>query len=153
MLALMQRSIDEAGGKRQGAADEIDFLKWLHADHFVFLGARVYEYPRLKSGDYAAEEPIYQAKDGLGVLRDPERTVLRRANEPAVLMRQVKDRIIRDPAVTIAKSNVRSRVHRRGYMDYVGIKRYGDDGRPTGEVASWACSPPRPTTSRPASCR
>ncbi len=75
-----------------------------------------------------------QAKDGLGVLRDPERTVLRRANEPAILLAAVKDRLITDPALTVAKSNVRSRVHRRGYMDYVGVKRYGADGRPTGEV-------------------
>ncbi len=134
MLALMQRSTEEVQASGKARPDEVDFLKWLHADHFVFLGARIYEYPKLKSGEYAAEEPVYQARDGLGVLRDPGRTVLRRANEPAVLMRQVKDRIVRDPAITIAKSNVRSRVHRRGYMDYVGIKRYGADGRPSGEV-------------------
>ncbi|WP_293679459.1 NAD-glutamate dehydrogenase [uncultured Phenylobacterium sp.] len=134
MLALMQRSTEEVAATGRVRQDEVEFLRWLSADHFVFLGARIYEYPKLKSGEYAAEEPVYQAKDGLGVLRDPDRTVLRRANEPAVLMRQVKDRIVRDPAVTIAKSNVRSRVHRRGYMDYVGIKRYGEDGRPSGEV-------------------
>ncbi|MBL8772573.1 MAG: NAD-glutamate dehydrogenase [Phenylobacterium sp.] len=134
MLGLMGRTIDELAASGKARPDEVDFLKWLSAEHFVFLGARVYEYPRLKSGEYAAEEPLYQAKDGLGVLRDPERTVLRRANEPAVLMKAMKDRIVRDPALTIAKSNVKSRVHRRGYMDYVGIKRYGDDGRPWGEV-------------------
>ena len=49
-----------------------------------------------------------------------------------MLMSAVKDRIVRDPALTIAKSNVKSRVHRRGYMDYVGVKRYGEDGRPSG---------------------
>ncbi len=134
MLALMARSIEELAASGKAREDEVDFLRWLHADHFVFLGARVYEYPRLRSGDYAAEEPVYQARDGLGVLRDPERTVLRRANEPAVLMSQVKDSLVRDPALTIAKSNVKSRVHRRGYMDYVGIKRYDQGGRPSGEV-------------------
>jgi len=134
MLALMAKSVNELSASGKAKPDEVEFLNWLHAQHFVFLGARVYEYPRLKNGEYAAEEPVYQAKDGLGVLRDPERTVLRRANEPAVLMSAVKDRIVRDPAITIAKSNVKSRVHRRGYMDYVGIKRYGEDGRPSGEV-------------------
>ena len=134
MLALMAKSVAELAASGKAQADEVEFLNWVHAQHFVFLGARVYEYPRLKNGEYAAEEPVYQAKDGLGVLRDPERTVLRRANEPAVLMSAVKDRIVRDPAITIAKSNVKSRVHRRGYMDYVGVKRYGDDGRPSGEV-------------------
>ncbi len=134
MLELMNQTVAELEASGRARSPELDFLRWLHADHFVFLGARIYEYPRLQSGEYAPEEPLYQPRDGLGVLRDPERTILRRANEPAVLMRQVKDRIVGDPALTIAKSNVKSRVHRRGYMDYVGIKRYGPDGRPSGEV-------------------
>jgi glutamate dehydrogenase len=135
MLALMARTLGELevhGGRAR--PEELAFLAWLEAAQFVFLGARVYEYPRLKNGDYAPEEPLYQATDGLGVLRDPARTVLRRANEPAILLGKVKDRLLSDPALTVAKSNVRSRVHRRGYMDYVGVKRYGDDGRPVGEV-------------------
>ncbi|MDB5466702.1 MAG: NAD-specific glutamate dehydrogenase protein, partial [Phenylobacterium sp.] len=137
MLALMGRTLGELqvrGRPNTTWEEEIAFLSWLHAEHFVFLGARTYEYPRLANGDYAPEEPLYQPKDGLGVLRDPERTVLRRANEPALLLAQVKDRLLTDPAVTVAKSNVRSRVHRRGYMDYVGVKRYADDGRPFGEI-------------------
>jgi glutamate dehydrogenase len=135
MLSLMARTLAELQThERHATPEETAFLAWLEAEQFVFLGARVYEYPRLKNGDYAAEEPLYQAKDGLGVLRDPSRTVLRRANEPAILLGNVKHRLLTDPALTVAKSNVRSRVHRRGYMDYVGIKRYGADGRPVGEV-------------------
>ncbi|MDZ4372062.1 MAG: NAD-glutamate dehydrogenase, partial [Phenylobacterium sp.] len=134
MLELMGRTVDELRASGKARPEEVAFLEWLHAQHFVFLGVRVYEYPRLKNGDYAPAEPLYQPTDGLGVLRDPDRTVLRRANEPAVLMGAMKDRIVRDPALTIAKSNVKSRVHRRGYMDYVGIKQYGDDGLPKGEV-------------------
>jgi glutamate dehydrogenase len=135
MLELMGKTLAELQlhGTR-ASSEDIAFLSWLQAEEFVFLGARVYEYPRLKNGDYAAEEPLYQAKDGLGVLRDPDRTVLRRANEPAILLGKVKDRLLTDPALTVAKSNVRSRVHRRGYMDYVGVKRYGADDRPIGEV-------------------
>ena len=34
----------------------------------------------------------------------------------------------------MAKSNLRSQVHRRAYMDYIGVKRYGPDGKPSGEV-------------------
>ncbi|ACG79907.1 NAD-specific glutamate dehydrogenase protein [Phenylobacterium zucineum HLK1] len=134
MLAMMGRTVAELEGSGRATEEEVAFLSWLHAEHFVFLGARAYEYPRLKNGDYAAAEPLYQPTDGLGVLRDPARTVLRRAHEPALLMGQVKDRLVTDPAVTVAKSNVRSRVHRRAYMDYVGVKRYGEDGRPSGEV-------------------
>ncbi|MGZ6019384.1 MAG: NAD-glutamate dehydrogenase domain-containing protein, partial [Phenylobacterium sp.] len=135
MLELMGKTLAEL--KLSGARarpEEIDFLTWLQAEQFVFLGGRIYEYPRTKKGEYAAEEPLYQPKDGLGVLRDPSRHVLRRANEPAILLADVKDRLLSDPALTIAKSNVKSRVHRRGYMDYVGVKRYDAQGRPCGEV-------------------
>ena len=73
MLELMDRTVAELDASGKARPQEIDFLRWLHANHFVFLGARVYEYPRLKSGDYAPEEPLYGPRDGLGVLRDPER--------------------------------------------------------------------------------
>ena len=32
-------------------AENIAFLKWLKSDHFVFLGARDYDYPRAADGD------------------------------------------------------------------------------------------------------
>ena len=135
MLELMGKTLAELQlHPTRASSEDIAFLSWLQAEEFVFLGARVYEYPRLKNGDYAAEEPLYQPTDGLGVLRDPNRTVLRRANEPAILLGKVKDRLLTDPALTVAKSNVRSKVHRRGYMDYVGIKRYDAQDRPVGEV-------------------
>ncbi|WP_297691431.1 NAD-glutamate dehydrogenase [Phenylobacterium sp.] len=135
MLELMRQVMEETRARPDRATpEETAFLGWLEAEQFVFLGARAYEYPRLPNGDYAPEEPVYQPRDGLGVLRDPQRTVLRRAHEPATLMAQVKERIVKDPAVTVAKANARSRVHRRAYMDYVGVKRYDPKGRPFGEV-------------------
>jgi glutamate dehydrogenase len=135
MLELVRRVLDETQSHPDKVtAEEIALVEWLEAEQFVFLGARAYEYPKLPNGDYAPEEPVYQAKDGLGVLRDPERTVLRRANEPAVRMGDIQDRIVRDPALTVAKANARSRVHRRAYLDYLGVKRYDAKGRPFGEV-------------------
>ncbi|HPA37546.1 MAG TPA: NAD-glutamate dehydrogenase [Phenylobacterium sp.] len=139
MLTLMGATIAELealplSGKAADQRDEdVDFLAWLKNEHFVYLGARTYEYPRLKDGSYAPEEPSYRPEDGLGVLRDPERTVLRRSSEPAVLSARLTRRLA-DPMVMVAKSDVRSRVHRRGFMDYVAVKRYGADGQPCGEV-------------------
>jgi len=135
MLALMRSTREEAAAHPDKATPEmLAFLAWLESQHFVFLGARIYEYPKLPNGDYAPEEPLYQAKDGLGILRDPERNILRRANEPAVLVKKAKDRIFGEPAVLVAKANIKSRVHRRGYLDYVSIKRYDVAGRPSGET-------------------
>ena len=139
MAALMHRSIAHLEANPHGVApdilaEHIDFLKWLEADHFVFLGARDYDYPRSSDGGYEAEAPLSQAGVGLGVLADPARTVLRRANEPAVLTKSMKKQLDLSEPVTVGKANVRSRVHRRAYMDYIGVKRFGPDGRPSGET-------------------
>ncbi|MEQ7153596.1 NAD-glutamate dehydrogenase [Brevundimonas aurifodinae] len=139
MSALMDRSVAHLEARTGGidpevVAENLAFLRWLNDDHFVFLGARDYDYPRTKDGGYAAEAPLDQSTAGVGVLRDPDRTVLRRTSEPAVLTAQMKRQIDLSEPVTVAKANLRSRVHRRAYMDYVGVKRFGEDGRPSGET-------------------
>ena len=117
-----------------GAQEYADFLAWLTAERFVFLGARAYEYPRTEEGGYAAEAPVFSAEGSFGVLRDQSLTVLRRANEPAMLTSQMSRFLDESAPVVVAKSTLRSRVHRRGDMDYVGVKRYDAEGRAVGEV-------------------
>jgi glutamate dehydrogenase len=138
MLALLARATGElsraAPGDPADLKEMVAFLRWMDAGHFVFLGARIYQYPRTPEGGYAAEEPDFQAGDSLGVLRDPARLVLRRDSEPAVLSASLKFRIETPAPVVIAKSNLRSRVHRRATMDYIGVRRYGADGKPAGEI-------------------
>jgi glutamate dehydrogenase len=139
MRARMDQALAELARQAQhvdpAAIQEYEaFLEWLKADHFIFLGARTYDYPRTADGDYAAEEPMHQPQDSLGVLRDQSRGVLRRANEPAVLSPQLRELLRQDAPLTVARSNLRSRVHRRAYMDYVSVRRYGADGAPVGEI-------------------
>ena len=139
MQALIERSIAELESAPPAIdpeilAENLAFLRWLASDHFVFLGARAYEFPRTADGGYEAEAPLSLSGVGLGVLADPERTVLRRANEPAVLTRSMKRQLNLSEPVTVAKANVRSRVHRRAYLDYVGVKRFGPDGKASGEI-------------------
>ncbi len=143
MLALMRQVAEDlkrdyprhGPAVRDGDLDEhLAFLEWLSAEHFVFLGARTYEYPLDAKGDYAAEEPRFRDADSLGVLRDGSRSVLRRASEPAILTSALKDYLNAAQPLVVAKSNLRSRVHRRVYMDYIGVKRYGADGRVAGET-------------------
>ncbi|HWF76426.1 MAG TPA: NAD-glutamate dehydrogenase domain-containing protein, partial [Caulobacteraceae bacterium] len=139
MVKLMARSIaelkaDAPQGEPGDIAEDVAFLDWLAADHFVFLGARAYEYPREKDGSYAAEEPAVDPASGLGVLRDPTRAVLRRGSEPAVLSEAMRAELTAAEPLVVAKSNLKTVVHRRAYMDYVGVRRFGKDGKPCGEV-------------------
>jgi glutamate dehydrogenase len=138
MRGLMRSTLEDLDANapepvREELPDQLDFLRWLNGNHFVFLGARIYDYPRSGSGDYTREEPRYDAAGSFGVLKDLSRSVLRRDSEPAVLSPALLKSLDETPLI-VAKSNVRSRVHRRGFMDYVGVKRYGADGRPVGEV-------------------
>ncbi len=123
--------------KTKASNDEImealAFLKWIENEHFVFLGARSYEYGRNKDGSIAKDEPNIIEENNLGILRDPLRSVLRRTSEPTVLTDKVVAYLEEKTPIVVAKSNLRSRVHRRGVMDYIGIKKYGENGELLGE--------------------
>ena len=138
MLALLARATGEliraAPGDAQALQEDIEFLRWMDAGHFVFIGARIYHYPRAADGAYAAEEPNFDPADSLGILRDPTRFVLRRSDEPALLSAGLRLRTRTPEPVLVAKATLRSRVHRRALLDYVGVLRYGPDGLPSGEI-------------------
>ncbi|WP_420969097.1 NAD-glutamate dehydrogenase [Bradyrhizobium sp. B120] len=110
-------------------AEANQFLQWLCADNFTFLGVREYRF----SPDGDASDDITTGK-GLGVLRDPDAKVLRRGSEMVVMTSEIRE-FMHDPTLLIViKANVSSRVHRRIRMDYVGIKLYTPDGRLEGEL-------------------
>jgi glutamate dehydrogenase len=85
MLEMTNRAIGELDARAGDLpADELAeyraFLAWMRDNNFIFLGARMYEYPRTPDGGYAAEEPSYTPDGSLGVLRDQQRGVLRRSS-------------------------------------------------------------------------
>jgi glutamate dehydrogenase len=138
MLALIDRATQEMAEEAHVPPEALEeyatFLRWMRDNHFILLGARSYDYPRTPDGGYAAEEGLIQQDRSLGVLRDSSRGVLRRDSEPAVLSAAMRASLARAEPLVVAKSNLRSRVHRRVYMDYVGVRRYGADGQASGEV-------------------
>ena len=110
-------------------AEANQFLQWLCADHFTFLGVREYRF----SPDSDASDDITTG-EGLGILRDPDAKVLRRGSEMVVMTSEIRE-FMREPTLLIViKANVSSRVHRRIRMDYVGIKLYTPEGRLEGEL-------------------
>src|ERR1700716_2360020 len=110
-------------------AEANQFLQWLCADNFTFLGLREYRF----SSDSDASDEI-STGEGLGILRDPNVKVLRRGSRVVGMTQEIRE-FMREPTILIViKANVNSRVHRRVRMDYVGIKLYTPDGRLEGEL-------------------
>ncbi|WP_181701255.1 NAD-glutamate dehydrogenase [Chthonobacter albigriseus] len=112
-------------------AEAIEFLSWLAEDNFTFLGLRDYDVT-MANGD--ADRIALKPESGLGLLADPDVRVLRRGKELVQVTPEIREFMMRPEPLIVAKANVKSRVHRRAYMDYVGIKRYDPDGRLVGEV-------------------
>ncbi|WP_414648782.1 NAD-glutamate dehydrogenase [Collimonas sp.] len=103
------------------------FLEWMVDDHFTFLGYRDYELLVQDGENYLQGV----AGSGLGVLRDS----LRAADSADMTKLPVSAQGIIDSRspIFITKANSRATVHRAGYLDYVGVKRYGADGKVVGE--------------------
>ncbi len=142
MMALLDRQYDDLSrhpGPHKAAAlkEGLAFLEWLRAGHFVFLGARQYNYMKSQKRGRPAPDYVYPAVVKgcqFGVLRDASREVLRHSNEPSVIEDNVQHYLKRAEPVSVAKSNLFSNVHRRVRMDYVSVNQYNSDGVLIGET-------------------
>ena len=132
--AAADRLRDHHAGVDDGAVEEAtDFLDWMRFGNFVLLGAREYSFEGAgEHRDFANPEVVEDSQ--LGVLRDEDSVVLRQSSEPSVITSNVRAFLRSSPPVSVAKSNLWSRVHRRVRMDYVSIKSYADDGEIAGET-------------------
>ncbi|MBA4333541.1 MAG: NAD-glutamate dehydrogenase, partial [Methylobacterium sp.] len=108
--------------------EALQFLEWIAGDNFTLLGIRAYRFP---NGD-AAADPIEGS--GLGILRDPAVKVLRKNREMVTVTPEIRAFLAKPQALIITKANVKSRVHRRVHLDYVGVKLFTPDGRLDGEL-------------------
>ncbi len=113
----------------QGAeADEMRaFLEWLEDRHFTFVGYREYALESVNGEDQLRILP----RTGLGVLREPKLGGVSRsfAELPAQLRA-----LAREPKLLVlTKANARATVHRPGYLDYVGVKKFDAAGKVIGE--------------------
>ena len=109
-----------------GEADEAAaLLDWLADDNFTFLGYREYDLV----GDDGEESLRAVPGTGLGVLRsDHDQSARPRAIPAEVLARAHEPRVL-----IFTTANSRSTVHRPAYLDYVGVKRFDEQGRVSGE--------------------
>ena len=108
-------------------AEAIQFLEWIEDDNFTLLGARDYVFTA--SGDTL--EPSFET--GLGLLRSRDVRLLQRWNQPLTITPEIRAFLEQPKLLIVTKATIRSRVHRRVYLDYIGIKRFDHDGKLVGE--------------------
>jgi glutamate dehydrogenase len=117
VATLADAALTATWGPEEAEVGEL--LAWLSAGHFTFLGYREYD---LRDGQL---QPV--AGTGLGLLRHDGADALT-ATPPGGLDRERAHR-----RLVLAKSSIQSTVYRPGYLDYVAVRRFGADGRMTGE--------------------
>jgi glutamate dehydrogenase len=109
--------------------EAIAFMKWLRDGQFTFLGCR--DNVVMGGEDNMTLEPLYDT--GLGILRRRDIRVLSRAGQPVGTTPELREFLKLPLPAIVTKANLRSRVHRRAHMDYIGIKRFDKSGRLVGE--------------------
>ncbi|MGE3304447.1 MAG: NAD-glutamate dehydrogenase [Rhizobiaceae bacterium] len=133
MLGRLEREIAElrnAPLNRRAVEEAVAFLEWLRDDNFTFLGMREFAW----SGDAQDGELARGAAPGLGILSDPNVLVLRRGNEAVSTTPELRAFLHGPEPLIVTKANAKSAVHRRIYLDYIGVKTYDSGGSLTGEL-------------------
>ncbi|MGV3494832.1 MAG: NAD-glutamate dehydrogenase [Ramlibacter sp.] len=117
-----------AGVDPAQAQESREFLQWLADDHLTLLGYRQHDLVE-EGGDLALQRV---EGSGLGLLRDQpqEPRSASFAAMPAAARAMARTAL---PLVVVTKANTRSTVHRDGYTDYIGVKRFDAAGNVCGE--------------------
>ena len=111
-------------------AESIQFLEWLTGDNFTFMGLREYAYEGGQSKGQLKAIP----NSAMGLLKDDQLHVMQRDGKPVLMTSEIRNFLFSDDPLIITKANVRSRVHRRTHLDYIGIKRFTKSGKLAGEL-------------------
>ena len=113
------------------AAQEIDegkaFLRWLSENNFTLLGYRCHDLVSVDGQDALR----IVAGSSLGILRESGKSDV--AASFAALPPEQRARARVPELLIITKANARSTVHRPGYLDYIGVKRFDAKGDVCGE--------------------
>ncbi|MET9297030.1 NAD-glutamate dehydrogenase [Streptomyces sp. NPDC003077] len=116
-----------------------ELLRWLAADHFTFLGYREYELSSAPGEDGAPEDVLRAVPGtGLGILRsDPSHRDTDDGHpvSPSFnrLPKDARAKAREHKLLILTKANSRSTVHRPSYLDYVGVKKFDEQGNVVGE--------------------
>ena len=109
--------------KGNDVGEIIQFLNWMEANQFTFLGYREYDLIEEEGRDVLKP----RKNTGLGILRDIRRS------KPRILRDEVREKARSQELLLITKANSFATVHRPSYMDYIGLKEFDSEGRVVGE--------------------
>jgi glutamate dehydrogenase len=123
MAALLRTAAAEVAPRAEPGAAE--FLGWMAEDNYVLLGHRRLVLTADGGVGVVAEE-------NLGLLRDAALPVFDVLRDPASLPPALRTALAEAAAVTVAKANMRSTVHRPQHADVVATRVFGPDGTVTG---------------------
>ncbi|MEO8719391.1 MAG: NAD-glutamate dehydrogenase domain-containing protein, partial [Burkholderiales bacterium] len=132
MQQRLRELVEELGaGELPLDTDEVReahaFLSWLLDNHMTLLGYRDYDL-----GSENGEDVLRIVRgSGLGILRERAGTTL--STSFATLPPETRARARTPEILVLAKANTRATVHRPGYLDYVGVKRFDAKGQVIGE--------------------
>ncbi|MBS0538566.1 MAG: NAD-glutamate dehydrogenase, partial [Proteobacteria bacterium] len=120
---------DLAPGRSEETGEHEEFLRWLEADHFTFLGHRRYRYVEDASSSGGLRYELVPGS-ALGILRRDDIRLF----EEGLGGGEAMARFARGPQkLLIVKTDRGALVHRSGAMDCIIAKTHDSDGRVTGE--------------------
>jgi glutamate dehydrogenase len=127
-MDMLEKAPNTSRKAERGEA--LAFLRWLRDNNFTFLGMREYVY-----SSRGGEAKVERAKEkGIGILADPDIRVLRLGKDHVTTTPEIVAFLEGPDSLIVTKANMRSLVHRRVYMDYVGVKTYDAKGALSGEL-------------------
>jgi glutamate dehydrogenase len=132
MNARMSAIVDELenpplGLPAEEVAESRVFLDWVRDGHFTFLGSREYALTSIDGEDQLQITP----GSGLGLLREPRNGGISASfaeSAPGIRALARQPRLL-----VLTKAKARATVHRPGYLDYIGVKRFDAHGQVIGE--------------------
>lgn len=104
-------------------AESVEYLEWLAADHFTFLGVEEYRVEGI--GDN--REIIRDEKANLGLAKIMHVERIKRSIQD--FPPEAKHLIDANTLIILGKTNQRSTVHRPVYMDFIDVKHWDKNGQ------------------------
>ncbi|MDB5414139.1 MAG: phage capsid protein [Rubritepida sp.] len=120
MMLMLDKANDEIAGEGQAR----EFLTWMRHDNFVLLGHR----RLVLEGDGAR----VVTEENLGLLRDGSVPVFDALARLPELNPRLRAALLENAAITVAKANMRSTVHRPQHADVIATRITDAQGHVTG---------------------